>query len=60
MDEQTQDRFTAEATCRCLNCGEEYTVPANPENGHIDVAEAAEHGTEHPDERWNYEIIERP
>lgn len=54
-------RFTDSATCRCTNCGMEYEVPADPDNSDIDIETAAEHGADHhQDERWNYEIIERP
>lgn len=53
------DEHDLEATCRCTECGDTFTTPANAD-GKIKFDGIREHGVETQHERWNYEIVDRP
>jgi len=48
------------ATLECTKCGESFTTSARPD-GSVTFDGVREHGRQHhTDERWDYEIIDRP
>lgn len=51
------------ATCECTTCGRTFTTPVD-EDGRISFDGVREHGSEHHtdtvNERWDYEIVDRP